>query len=469
MDVSAVVLNKVLGENNLEIWSRLKLLYLDPAYSSLYTVIHKYYDTYSKLPNFEELEIQLRSGPALRTLAAVKLLDVENISAEVALDALIDQYTQNLTIDFLDKFLNNLPMYSAQETKDGLAEIVLKLDEKTFSSENVYSMSDLLLFRDEETIAKNRVYLGLNNTFDSMLGGVATGELILQGGHRGSGKSISCSNIQTNQYESGFVCPYFTIEMSGHEVMQRNMAMHAQVSHSGLKKGTLADDDWLKVVKARAAMFLDAEELVQDFIKHRNRIKFEKDLVRSKKLKDEAPIIIDDRALTITAIDLHLGKIKAKYGDKFKLAVVDYVNQVVLEGATGDKYDWKTQIVVATKLKELARKHDVAIYAPYQTDESGEARFARGILDPADIALKSKVHDKSKGAITYETTKIRGGAEAKFTSPIDWDTLRISPNNMELPDEQNAESGEEKPRIKRAGKKKENLKQDESSTDIPWN
>jgi hypothetical protein len=48
-------------------------------------------------------------------------------------------------------------------------------------------MADMLMFRHPDDVEKERVYLGLNNSFDSILGGVARQELILIGGKRGSG------------------------------------------------------------------------------------------------------------------------------------------------------------------------------------------------------------------------------------------------------------------------------------------
>ena len=123
MDCSAIVLNKLLQERNLDIWSRLKLVFLDPAFSSLYSAVSKYYDNYSNIPSFDELEITLREGPALRTLATLKLADNHDISSEVALNALIDQYTQNETIKLLDKFIDKLPVYDSAEIKENLAAI----------------------------------------------------------------------------------------------------------------------------------------------------------------------------------------------------------------------------------------------------------------------------------------------------------------------------------------------------------
>ena len=456
MDVSAVVLNKLLTEQSLDIWAKLKLVFLDPAYSSLYSVINKYYEKYSGLPGFDDLELTIREGPASKTLATIKLIDVPDVSAEVALDALIDQYTQNETVKLLDKFVDKLPLYDSNEIKENLATIALTIEEKTHTSEKVYTMSDILLFRNPKDLEKERVYLGLNNTFDAVLGGIARQELVLIGGKRGSGKSITSSNIFVNQYESGNSSLYFSIEMTAIEVMERNLAILAGVNHQNLKQNKLTDEEVLKVVKARAGMFCDADELVTEFMRHRDRFKFEETLVRNFTLKqDNQMIIIDDRDLSLSSIDLHIGKMKAKFGDKLAVVVVDYINQIVLDGA--DQYDWKPQVEISKKLKNLARKYEVVLVSPYQIDAMGEARFAKGILDAADIALVMEAHEKEKEAISFETTKIRGGKEMQFTCPIDWDTLRISPQSIDRPQVQE--------KVKKAGTKKT----EEPHVDLPWN
>jgi replicative DNA helicase len=317
----------------------------------------------------------------------------------------------------------------------------------------------MMLFRHPEELEKQRVYLGLNNTFDAVLGGVARQEFILIGGKRGSGKSITSSNIFINQYETGYSSIYFSIEMTAYEVMERNLSILANVDLQRLKQNKLTDDEVLKVVKARAGMFQDSQETVSEFLQHRDRFRFEETLVRNHKLKDDNQmIIVDDRDLTISSIDLHIGKAKAKFGEKLQVVVVDYLNQIVIEGS--DMYDWKPQIEVSKKLKNLARKYEVVVVSPYQIDASGEARFAKGILDAADIALVMEAHDKSTNAISFETTKIRGGKEMKFTCPIDWETLRISPQSIDRP--------EQKETVKRATKKQQDLKQDDTQADLPW-
>jgi KaiC/GvpD/RAD55 family RecA-like ATPase len=459
MDISATLLNKLISESNLECWSKLKLSFLDAAYSSVYALISKHYEKYGSIPSFDELEASSRDSSAEKMLAAIKLADQEDISAEVALDALIDLYTQNTTIDLLDKFIDKLPLYDTLEIKENLANIVMKLDEKTLTTEGVFSMNNIMVFVKPDELAKNTVYLGLNNTFDSVVRG-ARQELILIGGRRGSGKSLVSSNIQVNQYEAGFTSVYFTIEMIAHETLQRNMSILANVNHQNLKNGTLTDAEILSVVKARADMFIDAQPYVNQFIKDRDQYRFEETLVKQCELKpNNQMIIIDDRALSLSSLDLHLGKIKSKFGDSFTVAVVDYLNQIVVEG--GSQFDWQPQITVSKKLKEMARKHDILVVSPYQIDESGEARFAKGILDAADVALILDANAKEDNAISFDTTKIRGAKEMKFTSGMNWDTLRISPQSVEKPNK------EEK---KAKGKKTyDNTSTGhEPASDLPW-
>lgn len=458
MDISAVLLYKVLETKNLEVWSKLKLAFLDSAYSSVYAAIARHYETYSSIPSFEELEITLRDGETKRTIEAIKLADVPDVDIDIVLDALIDAFTQNETVRLLDKFVDNLPVYNTVEIKENLANIVLTLDDKTLTTEGVFNMNDILLFVHEADTLRNRIALGLNNTFDATIGNAARQELILIGGRRGAGKSITGSNIQVNQYEAGNTSVFFTIEMSAREVLERNISILSGVDHQAVKQNKLDQQQLLQVVKTRASMFEESDDLVLDFLKHKDRFKFEENLIRSKKLKEgNQMIIIDDRALTITSIDLHLAKLKAKFGDKLTTVVVDYVNKVHIEGA--NRFDWQPQIVVSEKLKEMARKYDILMVSPYQIDSTGEARFAKGILDAADIALVLKAHDKETGAISFETTKIRGASEMIFTSGINWETLRISPQSIDPP--------KEKETIKRAGKKSE--KTEEPSEDLPWN
>lgn len=462
MDVSAVVLSKLLTERNLDIYSRLKLVFLDPAYSTLYSIIGKHYEKYGALPTFEDLELSLREGLTAKTLASLKLLDIPDVPIELALDALIDQYTQSETIKLLDPFLDKLPLYSSNEIKDSLANIALTVEEKTHTSESVYNMQDIMLFQQQEETDRKRVYLGLNNSFDAAIGGMLIEELLLIGGERGSGKSIICSNLLVRQYEMGNTAPYFTIEMKASEVYQRNMAVLAKVNYQNIKQNKLTPDDVLQLVKARAGMFINADSAVSDFMSHKDRFKFEETLSRNYQLKpDNQMFIIDDRNLSISAIDMHITKLKSRFGDKFKLAIVDYVNQIAVQG--GSQYEWMPQMEIAKQLKNIARKHEIVIASPYQIDSNGEARLSKGILDCADIAIILEAHDKEAQAISFNTTKIRNAADLQFTSPINWDTLNISPQSIDRPNKE-----EKKKSSKKKPESEKSVATGEPGVDLPW-
>jgi hypothetical protein len=135
-------------------------VYIDPAFTGIYTFINKHYTQYGNIPSFDELEASLRDTGLQKSLTALTLADTLDISSEVALDALIDQYTQNEAIKLLDKYIDKLPLYDTKEIKENLSSIVLTLDEKTYSAEGVYSMDNIMLFIPPEDIAKSRFQIG---------------------------------------------------------------------------------------------------------------------------------------------------------------------------------------------------------------------------------------------------------------------------------------------------------------------
>jgi len=149
--------------------------------------------------------------------------------------------------------------------------------------------------------------------------------------------------------------------------------------------------------------------------------------------KDEGRIrIVDDKNLSTATIDTKIASTKARYGDKLALVAVDYVNQVVLPG-NSDIYDWKTQIEVAKTLKNTARKHDICLVSPYQIDDTGIARFAKGLLDSPDVAQLIKVPDKESGHLVLETTKARSASDTGvYTMGINWECLTIDPRPVIL-------------------------------------
>lgn len=468
MDISAIVLNKILESKDLDGFSRLKLCYLDPSYASVFVAINRFYAKYSTVPGFEDIELTLREGTTSNTLEAIKLTESLDVDLSVAIDALIDQYTQNESLKLLNNFVDKVTTLDSQEIKDHLASIVTTLDEKTHSSDTLCVMDEFVFFMSDEDISSNRVMLGFNNAMDAALGGAARQEYILIGGERGSGKSIVVANIAKNQYQMGNTVPFFTIEMTGRETFERMMAMLSGVSYQNIKLNKMSADELLKVVQVRADMFIDAQDLVEEFKVHRDRFLFESNLLKSKVIKpDNQIVLVDDRSLSISKIDIHLGKLKAKFGDKLAVCVVDYINQIKLEGVTQQfgQFDWKPQVEVSTQLKNLARKYDLVMISPYQVDKTGEARFAKGILDAADISFVMEVYDKETGALGMRSTKMRSAPEQVFTSGINWDTLSVCPKEIEPPQKKEKDASPDKPERKSKKVKEPVL---DTAGDVAW-
>jgi replicative DNA helicase len=304
---------------------------------------------------------------------------------------------------------------------EDLSAIPIDIEEKTEVSEQIVEMNDFMTI-DSDTIF-SRVPLGLNNDFDRLSLGMSPGEMIMIGGHRGSAKSVTCSNIVCNQYLQGNSALYFSIEMSGREIYNRNLAILSDVYEKHIKAGNLSTIEMMSIAKVRAAMTEDgSEDLIKKFNEDKDFNNFERQLIERPLKKDNRIITIDNSTLTIANIDATLHTYKTKLEDKLKVVVVDYINQIT----SPDPYNWQVQIDLSKKLKALARKYDVVMVTPFQTSEEGKVRFAKGILDSPNWAFNlSAVHEEDTGSIEFECKKSRGDEAIDFASEIHWPTLKI--------------------------------------------
>jgi replicative DNA helicase len=448
-DIRGIVLQKILlqEEGFLDAWSNLKLSYFGTEYAPVYRAISKFYINHSNLPTFEDLDLHNRN-PVLRlSLEALKVTDPIDVTLDLAVEALINQYTQEEVLNELDVFLDEITFLGASEIKQELGNILLSIEEKTLSSEEIVLMSDIQYIKEPELLGL--MPLGLNNSFDAKLGGMAPTEMLGIGGERGSGKSNVCTNLLVNQYLSGNSSLYFSIEMRAREVFNRTLSLLTGVDLAKLSLAELTNPELQKIAKVRSEMFLDANDLYENYLEHNDYEQFERELVHVKDLKPENQmIIVDNQHLTLANIDLTVHKYKTQFEDKLKLVVVDYLNQIDME----DKYAWKNQIEMSSQLKAIARKYDIILVTPYQIDKTGEARFSKGILDGMDIAM---ILEKSEGRIDFTSTKTRGKKKFEFASPVDENTMRIDANDFNLPP-------------KDSDKPKEGEEPKEKDKDLPW-
>lgn len=441
-DIAGIVLHNILKnpEASIEVWPKLKPYFFNTEYSRIYVALTKYYNKYNSLPSFDQLKLTLRDENLLQKIKALEFLLVpEDIDNIIAAEALSDQYTQEETLNLLTSFVEKIPSYDSTEIKKNLSEIVLTLESKTDTSEDIFLMNDIFVI--DELEVHNKVALGLNNSFDANTGGVALTELVMMGGYRGSGKTVAACNAAVNQYKQGNVGLFFSIEMRGREIFDRFISILSGAENSHIRKMCCNTVELESIARVRTNMFLDGEEVLQDYLRHNNYEKFEIELIKSKKLKhDNQLVIVDNQQLTLADIDMNIQKFKSQFGDKLKLVVVDYLNSINIP----DIYNWQTQIMLSNKLKEYARKYNVVMVTPYQTDKGGEARFAKGILDKADIAVNLESHDAYMG---FNSTKTRNIAPFKFNAPVNWKTFEISAYDaiLDTPTETNEEVAKDTP------------------------
>lgn len=422
MNLASALFKRLLEEADFDTWASLRKHYLPSEYHVVYDIIDKHVDNYHKLPSIEELKLAVRDNATLEKLHAIEAVDV---AAEpfLLLDYLKNEFTQKETLFQLHRYVeDSISFETAEETIESLYNIISKIEDKVELNQSEDNLQRMSLFESDEDL-QDYIPLGLNSEFDNVVRFKKT-DYILMGGKRGSGKSITCSNLANTVYERGKSVLYFSIEMPTREILQRQCAIATGVHHSKIKYKTLDNIEWLKVATWWADRYENGAAHLEVYKTHRNFDKFHA-AIQKEALKDVQIDIIYEPTLTLPKLKAEILKRVRKLGN-VGLIIVDYVNQIKKTADSTDKFDWKDQIDVSTALKSIAGELGIPVFSPYQIDASGEARFAKGILDSADAAFTLEAGPES---IAFTCTKMRGDAKINFVSKTDWMSLRIGPEN----------------------------------------
>lgn len=443
MDLASALIKQIVSQQDIATWTSLRKNYLPVEHTALYDKIASFVERFSKLPTFEELKFDSKSKQLQQKIAIVEKIEVET-EAELLLEFLKSDYAQQLVFENIEKLIESSAAFeSASDTVESLQDIISDIEKKIDLEVSQESMQRIELFEPEENMDRF-IGLGLNKNFDDNIK-FSPEDLILIGGKRGSGKSITCSNIVSAAYESNNSSIYFTIEMNQREILQRVASIGAGVSHYRLKNRTLSSDEIVKVAKWWAGRYEGGLDLfTREYSLNTSFDEFHSKL-SVLPLRESRFEIIYDPELTVSKIRSELERKVPLINPK--VIVVDYINQVKLSKVPSKKgqYDWTEQIEVSKFLKTMAQKYKVPVVSPYQIDASGEARFAKGILDAADAAFTLDAHSKEDNAITFNCTKMRSFSETDFTSFMDWETLKIGPETVTVKEKEDSEEIEDKP------------------------
>ena len=233
MNIASALLKQLVHQQDLETWSQVKDIYLPSEYRGIYNVLDKHVDAYQALPTFEELQYEIRDKNLKEKLTAIELMEVD-VDADMLLDYLKNEFTQTEILDELDKYVEKtVTIASAEENIEQLQEIVLNVGDKVDITPPSESMQSITLFEDDKELAKY-LPLGLNSEYDATVK-FSPKDLVLVGGRRGSGKSLTSCNLAVNVYEQGRTAIYFTIEMDSRSILQRMCSIATRIPFTSIR------------------------------------------------------------------------------------------------------------------------------------------------------------------------------------------------------------------------------------------
>ena len=439
MNIHSILFYRPVGCQFFESWTQVHKRYLPSEYHSLHSIIDKHSEKFHKMPSIEDLKLEIRDSSTREKLYAVEAVKVD-AEPFMLLQYLKNEYTQKEILTSLEDYVeHSVAFEDAQESVDHLHQIVLDIEDKVDLEEPQESMQRIELFEPEEDLEKY-IPLGLNEEYDLDIQ-FSPRDLVMVGGKRGAGKSVICANIANNVYESGKSAIYFTIEMDSRSILQRCCAIATGVPFSRLRTKNLSVGEWEQVAGWWANRFIDGQDRLTEYKEHRDFEKFHHEL------KTTCEILPTQQLNVVYDPSLTLSKIRAELDKKVKsmnvgVVIVDYINQVKRSNlpSRGGQYDWTEQIEVSKALKSMSQEYDCTVFSPYQTDASGEARFAKGILDAADAAYTLETWDHEDGCMTFNCVKMRSASMKSFTSTVDWESLKIGPDTALTPKEKDETS-----------------------------
>lgn len=186
---------------------------------------------------------------------------------------------------------------------------------------------------------------------DKMLGGLHPSDLVILAARPSMGKTALCTNIAYNAAqkffetsgEEGGVTAFFSLEMSSEQLAGRILSERTSVSADSMRKGTLSDEDFDKLV-------IESQKLYQ------------------------LPLYIDDTpALSVSGLRARARRLQRLHG--LGLIIVDYIQLLSPNPGSSSQGNRVQEVSEMTRgLKTLAKELNVPVVALSQLSRAVEQR-----------------------------------------------------------------------------------------------
>jgi len=272
LNIASALIKQVIELQDFETWTSVRKHYLPPEYHSLFKVIDSHCEKFHSMPTMEDLKFEIRDSATKEKLFAIDAVEVE-ADAFMLLEYLKNEYAQTEIIDSLTDYVEkSMSFEDAEESVAHLHQIVLDVEDKVELEKPADSMQRIKLFEDEDSLGKY-VALGLNSEYDQQIQ-FSPRDLVLIGGKRGAGKSLTCANIVNNTYANGKSAIYFTIEMDSRAILQRCCAVATGIPYGRLKLKNLNVMEWERVANWWANRFKGGQERIKEYKENRDFDRF---------------------------------------------------------------------------------------------------------------------------------------------------------------------------------------------------
>lgn len=233
--------------------------------------------------------------------------------------------------------------------------------------------------------------------FDDKNGGVTLGAVMMIVGTTGGGKSLLAQNVAESMamYAEKGVC-YVPLEMTEEEMVQRSMAAKGKVAVHKIVAGKWSDDE-----QERCLAGLD---------------RYNKAL---KKLDRRFGMFVPPEDMTFDEIITYL------HPYDYDVIFIDYIS--LLKGAEGDD-QWRELTNITRRAKIYARTHKKIVVLLAQLSDEGKIRYARGMLENANLAWTFVATEATKQAGEMHITqpKARGFDPSPITLDVDYAFMLVN-------------------------------------------